>query len=70
MKYELEYLIAGKGEDAENLRMVIKELMAVREAVNMASIVTMEDKQAEALAMAVTLVGFTLNPAAIAFAYH
>ncbi|MCI6203786.1 MAG: DUF5702 domain-containing protein [Lachnospiraceae bacterium] len=67
MKYELEYLIAGKGEDAENLRMVIKELMAVREAVNMASIVTMEDKQAEALAMAVTLVGFTLNPAAIAF---
>lgn len=38
MKYELEYLIAGKGEDAENLRMVIKELMAVREAVNMASI--------------------------------
>ena len=67
MKYELEYLIAGKSEDAENLRTVIKELMAVREAVNMASIVTMEDKQAEALAMAVTLVGFTLNPVIIAF---
>lgn len=67
MKYELEYLIAGKGEDAENLRTVIKELLAVREAVNMASIVTMEDKQAEALAMAVTLVGFTLNPAIIEF---
>lgn len=67
MKYELEYLIAGKGEDAENLRTVIKELMVVREAVNMASIVTMEDKQAEALAMSVTLVGFTLNPAIIAF---
>ncbi len=67
MKYELEYLIAGKSEDAENLRTVIKELMAVREAVNMASIVTMEDKQAEALAMAVTLVGFTLNPVIIEF---
>lgn len=67
MKYELEYLIAGKGEDAENLRTVIKELLAVREAVNMASIVTMEDKQAEALAMSVTLVGFTLNPAIIEF---
>lgn len=67
MKYELEYLIAGKSEDAENLRTVIKELMAIREAVNMASIVTMEDKQAEALAMAVTLVGFTLNPVIIEF---
>ncbi len=62
LNYELEYLIAGKSEDSENLRVIVGELLAVREASNMASLVVSASKQAEAMALATALAGATLNP--------
>ena len=62
LNYELEYLIAGKAEDSENLRVVVGELLAVREASNMASLMASASKQSEAMALAVTLAGASLNP--------
>ena len=63
--YELEYLIGGKASDADNLRLVAIELLGIREVLNMGSIMAMPEKQADALALATTLVGFTLNPVLI-----
>jgi hypothetical protein len=65
LSYELEYLIGGKAVDQENLRLVVKELLAVREALNMASITGSAARQSEALSLATTLAGFTANPAVI-----
>lgn len=62
MKYELEYLIAGKAADTDNLRTVVGELLAIREVLNMASLVASPEKQEEAFALAMALAGFTLNP--------
>ena len=62
LHYEMEYLLAGKAKDSENLKIVTKELLAIREALNMASIMAMPDKQAEAGALALTIAGATVNP--------
>lgn len=62
MNYELEYLLAGKAKDSDNLRTVIGELLAIREVLNMASLMASPEKQEEALALALVLVGATLNP--------
>lgn len=62
MNYELEYLIGGKAADTENLRTVVGELLAIREVLNMASIVASPEKQEEAMVLAMALAGFTLNP--------
>lgn len=62
MNYELEYLLAGKSKDKENLKVVVEELLAIREALNMASIAAMPDKQEEAAALALTIAGATVNP--------
>lgn len=62
MNYELEYLLAGKPEDRENLKVVVEELLAIREALNMASISAMPDKQEEAAALALVIAGASANP--------
>lgn len=65
LNYELEYLIGGKSEDTANLKLVVTELLAIREAMNMASLMSSASKQAQALAMATLLAGATANPAII-----
>jgi hypothetical protein len=62
MNYELEYLIGGKVKDEDNLKQVVKELLAIREALNMSSILASATKQEEALALATLLAGATVNP--------
>ena len=62
LQYELEYLIGGKSEDLANLKIAVTEILAIREAMNLASIVLMPEKQAEALALATLLAGVTVNP--------
>jgi len=62
MNYELEYLLGGKAKDSDNLRLVVMELLGIREALNFASLVASPQKQAEALALATALAGITLNP--------
>ena len=65
LDYELEYLIAGKSKDSENLRVVVGELLAMREASNMATLMASPEKQAEALAMATAIAAASLNPVVI-----
>lgn len=59
LDYELEYILAGKGSDSENLETVVKELLFVREAANFATIMQDGKKQALALEIATAAVGFT-----------
>ena len=59
LDYELEYCIAGKDTDAKNLERVVKELLLIREVGNFATILQDGKKQALALEMATTAVGFT-----------
>lgn len=62
MNYELEYLLGGKSKDSDNLRLVVTELLGIREVLNLASLVASPQKQAEALALATAIAGITLNP--------
>ncbi len=56
LSYELEYVIAGKRSDLENLKSVTHRLLILREAVNFAYLMTDPAKQtqAETAALAVT----------------
>ena len=65
LAYELEYVLAGKGSDKENLESVIKRLLFVREAANITHILGDGDKRAKTLGMAEALAGFTGNPAVV-----
>jgi hypothetical protein len=65
LNYELEYLIGGNASDEENLRLVAKELLAVREPLNMASIMSSAARQSEAASLATTIAGITVNPIVI-----
>jgi hypothetical protein len=65
LNYELEYLIGGKSSDKENLRLVVKELLALREPLNMASITASSERESEALSLATAIAGITANPVII-----
>ncbi len=65
MEYELEYVLGGKRNDADNLKIVVSELLAMREPLNMASLTASSQRQSEAMALAVTLAGVSANPAVI-----
>lgn len=65
LNYELEYLLAGKAKDSDNLKTTLDELLLMREASNMVSLMASSRKQKEALALATVLAGATLNPAII-----
>ena len=65
LAYELEYVLAGKGSDKENLESVITRLLFVREAANITHILGDGDKRAKTLGMAEALAGFTGNPAVV-----
>lgn len=65
LNYELEYLIGGKSGDAANLKLVITELLAMREASNLASLANSPKKQRQAWEMAALLAGATVNPAVV-----
>lgn len=59
LEYELEYCVAGKGSDCENLEKAVKEILLIREAGNFATIMQDGKKQALALEIATAAVGFT-----------
>lgn len=65
LDYEMEYLIAGKATDQENLESVVKRLLALREASNLISLVMDPAKTADAKTVALLLVGFTGNEGVI-----
>ena len=62
LDYQLEYLIAGRDSDIANLEAVCGRLLAIREGMNYAYLLTDSAKVAECTAMATLLVGATLIP--------
>lgn len=63
LKYQIEYIIAGKDTDWENLEAVAKKLLRWREVANVIYILSDSGKVAEAEAMALALSAVTLMPA-------
>ena len=59
LEYELEYCVAGKDSDQENLEKAVKELLLIREAGNFATIMQDKVKYTLALEIATAAVGFT-----------
>lgn len=57
--YELEYLLAGKELDETNLAQTVKQLLAVREGLNLIHIMGDYEKRSQAKAMAASIVGVT-----------
>lgn len=61
LDYEVEYLLAGKASDRQNLKAVLKKLLALREVANFVYLQTDEQKKSEAMTLATLLVGATGN---------
>lgn len=66
LDYEMEYILCGKSSDRENLEESIKSLIAIREIANLAYLLSDAGKCLEAEELAVSLMGWTVNPAVIA----
>ena len=62
LRYEIEYIISGKGSDEENLKSVVYRIFLVREGLNIAKFENDEKKCAEAEALATALSMAVLNP--------
>jgi hypothetical protein len=62
LDYQLEYVIAGKDSDMENLESVCERLLLIREGMNYAYLLTDSAKKAECEALAAALVGATMIP--------
>lgn len=63
LDYQLEYILAGKGSDRENLEIVIKKLMLLRFVPNYVHLQGSSAKKAEAEALALTLCSLLAVPA-------
>jgi len=63
LEYEIEYMIAGKENDRENLQSVVNRLLMLRFASNYAYLQTSSSKRAEAQMLAVTLSSLLSVPA-------
>ena len=63
LQYQIEYMIAGKDTDWQNLEQVAKKLLHIREVSNIIYILSDTARMAEAEAMALALTAVTLNPA-------
>ncbi len=62
LDYQIEYLIGGKDTDIGNLESVCKRILAIREGMNYAYLLTDAGKQAECEALALAMVGVTMIP--------
>lgn len=63
LEYELEYILAGRGSDQENLEHVVNKLMLIRYVPNYVYLQTNTEKKAEAKALALTLCSLLAVPA-------
>ena len=52
LKYEMEYLLAGKKSDRENLKEAVNRVLTLRGAMNLLFLLNSPDKKAEADALA------------------
>ena len=60
--YQVEYAIAGKKSDRENLTTVVRELLLIREASNMLHLMSSAEKRAQADSAAMIASLLLLNP--------
>lgn len=61
----MEYLIGGRDNDIENLRVVVNYLLLIREAANLVYLFADMEKVQQAQLLAIALAGATANPAII-----
>lgn len=59
LKYQQEYIVAGKKTDKENLTEVVNKILLIREGINFVYLLTDSEKMAEANTLAIALVGYT-----------
>lgn len=62
LDYQMEYILAGKSSDRENLKVVVNRLLLLRETANFLYLLTDSEKKAEAEALAMTLAAVILFP--------
>lgn len=62
LEYQVEYLLGNKGSDIENLRVVVRKLVLLREAANAVYLYGDVTKKAEISAMAASVSAVTLAP--------
>lgn len=65
LSYEQEYVIAGKNQDLENLKIVVNQILRIREAANLMFLAADSGKQTEAMAVALSLAGGSANPVVV-----
>ena len=64
--YQLEYLLAGKKSDCENLEKVVNRLLLIREGVNTSCLMADAGKRSEIRTLALAIAsGFLIPPAAV-----
>jgi hypothetical protein len=62
LQYQVEYLIAGRHSDQENLKSVLHKIIGLREVSNLAYLMTDPVKRAETLSMATAICTMLLAP--------
>lgn len=62
LKYEVEYIIAGKQSDKENLESVLMKIFLIRMALNYAYLFSDTSKQSEAASLAAVITSLLLVP--------
>ena len=62
LKYQLEYLLAGKGNDPENLEAVVEKILRIREGVNFTYLISDGEKMGEADALAWLVSSLLFSP--------
>lgn len=65
VEYEIEYIVAGKSSDKENLEEVVNKIIAIREGFNLTYLLKDSKKREEAYVMAAAITGFTGMPVVI-----
>ena len=65
LSYEVEYIIAGKVSDKENLSAVVTDIALIRASLNFVSLLKDSEKKSEAYTLAAAIVGFTGLPVLI-----
>lgn len=62
LQYQLEYILAGKASDEENLKKVVERLLFIRQAANLTYLFSDATKVAEAEALALSLTAVAMAP--------
>lgn len=62
LKYQIEYLLTGKGNDMENLESVVEDILRIREGINFAYLISDAGKVKEADSLAWLVSAFLFSP--------